>query len=102
MVIETTYGDKVHEDRTERRYRLKAVLEHALADGGTVLIPAFSIGRTQDILYEFESLIDEFGDNMVANVLHWRELQIKVDSPRAANFTELLRELQSSWVEAAR
>lgn len=102
LVIETTYGDKVHEDRTQRRYRLKAVLEHALADGGTVLIPAFSIGRTQDILYEFESLIDEFGDNMVANGLHWRDLQIIVDSPLAANFTELYRQLKPYWDEEAR
>lgn len=44
LVIESTYGDKDHESRETRRYRLKAILEHALADGGTVLIPAFSIG----------------------------------------------------------
>ncbi|MGM0767034.1 MAG: MBL fold metallo-hydrolase RNA specificity domain-containing protein [Pseudomonadota bacterium] len=62
LVIESTYGDKDHEDRETRRYRLKAILEHALADGGTVLVPAFSIGRTQELLYEIESLIDEFGD----------------------------------------
>ncbi len=34
-MIESTYGDKDHEDRETRRYRLKAVLEHALEDGGT-------------------------------------------------------------------
>lgn len=102
LVIETTYGDKVHEDRTQRRYRLKAVLEHALADGGTVLIPAFSIGRTQDILYEFESLIDEFGDDLVAEGLHWRDLQVVVDSPLAANFTQLYRQLKPYWDEEAR
>ena len=51
LVIESTYGDKDHEDRETRRYRLKSVIEHALEDGGTVLIPAFSIGRTQELLY---------------------------------------------------
>ncbi|MEX2476245.1 MBL fold metallo-hydrolase RNA specificity domain-containing protein [Marinobacter sp.] len=65
LVIESTYGDKDHEDRKTRRYRLKAILEHALTDGGTVLIPAFSIGRTQELLYEIESLIAEFGDTPV-------------------------------------
>jgi metallo-beta-lactamase family protein len=56
LVIEATYGDKNQESREHRRYRLKQVLEHALEDGGTVLIPAFSIGRTQDLLYEIDSL----------------------------------------------
>ena len=65
LVIESTYGDKNHEDRETRRYRLKAVLEHALEDGGTVLIPAFSIGRTQELLYEIEGLIAEFGDKEI-------------------------------------
>jgi len=102
LVIETTYGDKLHEDRIQRRYRLRAVLEHALADGGTVLIPAFSIGRTQDILYEFESLIDEFGDELIADDLFWRDLQIVVDSPLAANFTQLYRQLKPYWDDEAR
>ncbi len=66
LVIESTYGDKNHEDRETRRYRLKAVLEHALEDGGTVLIPAFSIGRTQELLYEIEGLIAEFGDSQIS------------------------------------
>ncbi len=68
VVIESTYGDKDHESREDRRYRLKAILEHALVDGGTVLIPAFSIGRTQELLYEIESLIHESGDSEIAEV----------------------------------
>ena len=68
LVIESTYGDKDHEDRETRRYRLKQVLEHALADGGTVLVPAFSIGRTQELLYEIEGLIAEFGDEPVVKL----------------------------------
>ena len=59
LVIESTYGNRVHEDRRERRLRLKALVERALADGGSVLIPAFSIGRTQELLYEFEGIIHE-------------------------------------------
>jgi metallo-beta-lactamase family protein len=76
LVIESTYGDKDHEDRQTRRYRLKTILERALADGGTVLVPAFSIGRTQELLYEIESLIDEFGD---------QALEVGSDSEAGAN-----------------
>ena len=91
LVIESTYGDKDHEDRETRRYRLKEVLEHALEDGGTVLVPAFSIGRTQELLYEIESLIHEFGGEL------WSNLEIVVDSPLAAEFTRIYRDLKPYW-----
>ncbi|SFE23428.1 metallo-beta-lactamase family protein [Marinobacter sp. DSM 26671] len=91
LVIESTYGDKDHEDRETRRYRLKAVLEHALEDGGTVLVPAFSIGRTQELLYEIEGLIHEFGGEL------WGNLEIIVDSPLAAEFTRIYRDLKPYW-----
>src|SRR5690606_7327428 len=57
LVLESTYGDRLHEDRQTRRERLEAVIEQALQDQGTVLIPAFSIGRTQELLYELEDII---------------------------------------------
>lgn len=91
LVIESTYGDKDHEDRETRRYRLKEVLEHALEDGGTVLVPAFSIGRTQELLYEIEGLIHEFGGEL------WGNLEIVVDSPLAAEFTRIYRDLKPYW-----
>jgi len=112
LVIESTYGDKNHEDRETRRYRLKAVLEHALEDGGTVLIPAFSIGRTQELLYEIEGLIAEFGDGAIggspqgdrprSESLTWSNLEIVVDSPLAAEFTRIYRDLKPFWDEEAR
>ncbi|GAB6389763.1 MBL fold metallo-hydrolase [Stutzerimonas marianensis] len=57
LELESTYGDRLHEDRGNRRQRLEAVIEQALEDQGTVLIPAFSIGRTQERLYELEEII---------------------------------------------
>ncbi|WP_375740574.1 MBL fold metallo-hydrolase RNA specificity domain-containing protein [Pseudomonas boanensis] len=61
LVLESTYGDRLHEDRRTRKQRLKAIIEQALADNGTVLIPAFSIGRTQELLYELEDIIHRAG-----------------------------------------
>lgn len=102
LVIESTYGDKDHESRETRRYRLKSILERALADGGTVLIPAFSIGRTQELLYEIEGLIHEFRHDPVAESLVWDDLEIVVDSPLAAEFTGIYRKLKPFWnAEAA-
>ncbi|HTN33277.1 MAG TPA: MBL fold metallo-hydrolase [Marinobacter sp.] len=122
LVIESTYGDKDHEDRSTRRFRLKSILERALADGGTVLVPAFSIGRTQELLYEIESLIDEFGDDEIGvdweigadsgsgskftpdpeRPFTWRDLKFIVDSPLAANFTRIYRSLKPFWDAEAR
>jgi metallo-beta-lactamase family protein len=71
--------------------RLKAAIDRALENGGTVVIPAFSVGRTQELLYELEGLIHN------ARSERWRELEIIVDSPLAARFTEVYRELKPWW-----
>ncbi|SDO10861.1 metallo-beta-lactamase family protein [Halomonas shengliensis] len=91
LVLESTYGDRCHEDRRHRRARLKAAIDRALANGGTVVIPAFSIGRTQELLYEMETLIHQAGSRRS------RELEIIVDSPLAARFTAVYRELRPWW-----
>tara|TARA_R110000850_G_scaffold96655_4_gene201891 strand:- start:28157 stop:29713 length:1557 start_codon:yes stop_codon:yes gene_type:complete len=58
VVLESTYGNRLHENRKTRRARFQKVIEQALQDGGTVIIPAFSIGRTQELLYELEDIIN--------------------------------------------
>lgn len=101
LVLESTYGDKNHKSRVDRRLRLKDAIEHALVNGGTLLIPAFSLGRTQDLLYEIESLMAEFGDTVAAPGLPWNELEVVVDSPLAARFTGLYRKLKPFWNDEA-
>ncbi len=90
VVLESTYGDKNHPSRRERKTHLKQAIEYALQNGGTVMVPAFSIGRTQELLYELESLIYN-GD------ANWRNLEIIVDSPLAAKFTEVYKKLKPYW-----
>jgi metallo-beta-lactamase family protein len=58
MVIESVYGDRNHEPKDVRSARFKAIVSETLAKGGTVVIPAFSIERTQIILYELNNLIE--------------------------------------------
>ncbi|HDZ58038.1 MAG TPA: MBL fold metallo-hydrolase [Pseudomonas xinjiangensis] len=98
VVLESTYGDRNHEDRRNRRDRFQAVLEEALADGGTVLIPAFSIGRTQELLYEIEDILTRVRSRIGVD---WSELPIILDAPLATRFTALYRQLKPWWdVEA--
>lgn len=97
VVIESTYGDKLHDNRRQRITRLEQVLLHSLQDNGTVLFPAFSIGRTQELLYELEAIIHRLRGQKIHQHLAWEQLQIIVDSPLAAKFTRAYAELKSCW-----
>jgi metallo-beta-lactamase family protein len=102
LVLESTYGDKNHEDRKNRQQRLQQVLEKAFKDNGTVLIPAFSIGRTQELLYELEDIIHRMQGQAIHQGLRWEQLDIIVDSPLAANFTAVYKELKDYWDDEAK
>ncbi|MBA1275337.1 MBL fold metallo-hydrolase [Stutzerimonas azotifigens] len=117
LVLESTYGDRRHEDRAHRRERLQAAIERALADQGTVLIPSFSIGRTQELLYELEEILHEKTESVDASGtpgepgkqskenapdIDWPQLPIILDSPLASRFTKTYKELQGYWDEDAR
>ncbi|MBP5980604.1 MAG: MBL fold metallo-hydrolase [Halomonas sp.] len=95
LVLESTYGNRTHPDRSQRQAVLKRAIEHALANGGTVMVPAFSIGRTQELLYELEGIIAD------AKKGQWKDLEIIVDSPLAARFTQVYRELKPFWDKEA-
>ena len=102
VVLESTYGDRVHEGRKERKAKLQQVIELALQDRGVILIPAFSIGRSQELLYEIEELIHRNKKRFAARNLPWDELEVILDSPLASRFTSLYRQLQPDWDSEAR
>ncbi|QEQ95994.1 MBL fold metallo-hydrolase [Neptunomonas concharum] len=95
VVIESTYGDKLHEGRRNRRKLLRKTIEQCLKNRGAVLIPAFSIGRTQELLYEIEEIIHR-------KQVDWADLDVIIDSPLAAKFTAHYRALSHLWDAEAR
>lgn len=108
LVLESTYGDRLHEDRSTRRQRLEQAIEHALANNGSVLIPAFSVGRTQELLYELEDIIHERQLNQRATPstsqapgVDWPQLPVILDSPLASRFTQAYRDLREFWNDEA-
>ncbi len=102
LVLESTYGDRNHSGRQNRRRELKAVLENCLRDRGTILIPAFSFGRTQELLYEVEGIIHRYGREWDAAGLRWQDLEVVVDSPLAMRLTTVFRDLTPYWDKEAR
>ncbi|WP_413701749.1 MBL fold metallo-hydrolase RNA specificity domain-containing protein [Psychromonas sp. KJ10-10] len=91
IVIESTYGDKNHQGRKNRVKSFTKVLKKAIKDNGIVIIPAFSIGRTQELLYELEQIIGRAQYKKLA------EIEIIVDSPMAAEFTDYYQRFQILW-----
>lgn len=96
LVLESTYGDRLHARRSDRQQRLEALIDRALADNGTVLIPAFSLGRTQELLYEIEDILHRkslLGEGREApsddplQAIDWSRLPVILDSPLAQLIT---------------
>ena len=91
LVVESTYGDRLHESRKKnRRQRLQAICEHASNNRGTLLIPAFSIGRTQELLLELEEITHQNSQRPAPEGINWQDLDVVVDSPLAAAITKAM------------
>ena len=97
LVLESTYGDKNHKNRQQRKKQLKQAIEKCFINRGVILIPAFSIGRTQELLYELEDIIHHSKKAKVSQNKNWGDLEIIVDSPLANEFTEAYKKLRPFW-----
>lgn len=97
LVMESTYGDRLHANRKDRSDQLRDKIEEAIAYQGHIIIPAFSIGRTQELLYELEHIIHRADPGSPL-----KHIEVIIDSPLAARFTEAYRELKPWWDKEAR
>jgi len=82
LVMESVYGDRNHEPVNERKEKLERIINESVARGGTLVIPAFSIERTQVILYEMNSLVE-------AGKIP--KIPVFVDSPLAIKVTDIYK-----------
>ncbi len=83
LIMESVYGDRNHEAREERKNKLMQVIKDSIARNGTLVIPAFSIDRTQVLLYELNNMVEQ---KKIPSV------PVFVDSPMAINATQIYRE----------
>ena len=80
VLVESAYGDRLHEDRSQRKEKLKAIIESAVKSGGTLMIPAFALERTQELLFELNSLVESG---------RIKRVPIFIDSPLAIKATAI-------------
>lgn len=80
VIMESTYGDRLHEDYKQSLEALASAIQAAQRDKGNILIPAFAVGRTQEILYFFQTHFKDWGLDV---------MEIFLDSPMAIKATEV-------------
>ena len=83
LIMESTYGDRLHEPVVDMAPRLKKVINDTVERGGALLIPSFAFGRTQELLYVIHELYDK---NEVPRI------PVYVDSPLATKITKVFGE----------
>lgn len=81
-VVEATYGGRTHEDPRTRSEKLQRMIIETVERGGTLLIPAFALERTQELLYELNHLVEHN---------HVPRVPVFLDSPLAIKATEVFR-----------
>ena len=94
LIVESTYGNRIHDDIKESAKKLVDIINSTVLRGGTVIIPSFAVGRTQEIIYElnkyyeYDKSIEEF-----------MKIPVYVDSPMAVMATEAFKKNSSCFNE---
>ncbi len=82
IISESTYGGKIHDKSNMMDDQLGAVLKEAISRGGKIIIPAFSVGRTQEVIYSLSKLFDK---GTIPRI------PIFVDSPLSTKATDIFK-----------
>lgn len=90
LVLESVYGDRNHKDKDKRVEIFKEAVVSTVAKGGTVLIPAFSIERTQEMLLAFNELVES---------KQIPEIPVYLNSPLGINITKIYKKYDSWFNE---
>ncbi|KKP30419.1 MAG: RNA-metabolising metallo-beta-lactamase [Parcubacteria group bacterium GW2011_GWA2_31_28] len=85
LIMESVYGDRNHEPLPERVEKLKRIIKETIEIGGVLMIPVFSIERTQILLYELNSLIEK---GIIPNI------PVFLDSPMAIKATMIYKKYE--------
>lgn len=83
LLIESTYGNRTHKPIEEASQKLESIINRTTQRGGKVIVPAFAVGRTQELVYRIHQLVEE---GKVSDTL-----PIYVDSPLAIDATGIYR-----------
>lgn len=86
LIMESTYGDRLHESKEQRVENLITIINDTVLNGGTVIIPSFAVGRTQELIYELNKYY-EYNNDLET----FLRIPIYIDSPMAIAATEVFK-----------
>lgn len=93
LVMESTYGSRLHMKNDEKAEMFLNIVSETIDNGGTVVIPSFAVGRTQEILYELNKIKEKRNDEEFKRKYKTlMSVPVYVDSPLAISATEIFRE----------
>ena len=94
LVMESTYGSRLHMQDKNKAEEFLNIVSETLDKNGTVIIPSFAVGRTQEILYEINKLKEQHKDDEEFQEKYKKIMQVPVyvDSPLAISATEVFKE----------
>lgn len=93
LVMESTYGSRIHVRNDEKAELFLKTVSETLNRGGTVVIPSFAVGRTQEILYELNKLKENKSDEeFIKQYQTLMNAPVYVDSPLAISATEVFKD----------
>lgn len=87
LIMETTYGNRLHQENSTSVHDLVDIILKTVKRGGNVVIPSFAVGRTQELLYQLNKISQE--DKEHCEKL--KDIEVIVDSPMAAAATEVFK-----------
>ncbi len=96
IIVESTYGNRLHNEMKNRKDELISIINKTAMRGGTVLIPSFAVGRTQEIIYELNKYYE------YESIEEHMRIPIYVDSPMAVKATRAFIRNSSSFNEETR
>lgn len=102
VIMEATYGDRVHDNIEHRTEELINIILKTAKRGGSVIIPSFAVGRTQEIIYELNKYYDSHMDKMGTRENELKKIPVYVDSPLATKATEIFKQNANVFDQEAR
>lgn len=93
VIMETTYGNRLHPENKESVQSLIDVIRRTHKRGGTVVIPSFAVGRTQELIYELNMLFDHRPELFE----ELKDVKVYIDSPMANAATEVFKANTASF-----